>query len=242
MDRCRSAAHNRLLCTINSTIEPGFWMNSTSYHSSLLCQDLGDDILSELKSTVSLTFDPAQQQKIPGDVLFGLTTALSSSYTQNVQNRYTRLVAYAAEASIPAAQGISGRLLLANGVTNFEDSTITMNWLQNAVSSGSLLARQDLAIKYSAECQEARDQFRAAGAYNDNLQFTKRSIDSYSPSTRALDSKKFLKLCKRKTNVDASIDQEGNTFFHYAATFGKCDTKTTWPSEGAPVSMCRASR
>ena len=163
MDRCRSAAHNRLLCTINSTIEPGFWMNSTSYHSSLLCQDLGDDILSELKSTVSPTFAPAQQQKIPEDVLFGLTTALSSLYTQNVQNRYTRLVAYAAEASIPAAQGISGRLLLANGVTNFEDSTITMNWLQNAVSSGSLLARQDLAIKYSAECQEARDQFRSRG-------------------------------------------------------------------------------
>lgn len=86
-------------------------------------------------------------------------------------------VAYAAEASIPAAQGISGRLLLANGVTNFEGSTITMNWLQNAVGSGLLLARQDLANKYSAECQEARDHFRAAGAYNDNLQFTKRSIE-----------------------------------------------------------------
>ena len=117
-----------------------------------------------------------------------------------------------------------------------------MNWLQNAVSSGPLIARQDLANKYSAECQEARDQFRAAGAYNDNLQFTKRPIDSYSPSTRALDSKKYLKLCKRKTNVDVSIDQGGNTLLYYAAPFGKCDIKTTWSSEGAPVSMCRSSR
>ena len=117
-----------------------------------------------------------------------------------------------------------------------------MNRLQNAVSSGSLLARQDLANKYSAEFQEARGPFRAAGAYNDNLQFTKRSIDLCSPSTLALDSKKFLKLCKQKTNVDASIDQGENTFLHYAAPFGKCDIKTTWSSEGAPVSICRASR
>ncbi|KAL8730478.1 MAG: hypothetical protein Q9166_004042 [cf. Caloplaca sp. 2 TL-2023] len=163
-------------------------------------------ILSELDSTVSPTFNPTQEQQLSGDSLFGLATAAAFYRTAGFQKRYVKCVAYAAEASIPAAQGIAGRLLLANGVAEFHNGATTTNWLQNAVSSGSLLAGEDLVSGYPENYQEARKRFRAAGGYNSKLDFAKSSLASVSNTVWPIDTKEAIELCERYFTVNAPMD------------------------------------
>ncbi|KAL8678627.1 MAG: hypothetical protein Q9186_005017 [Xanthomendoza sp. 1 TL-2023] len=189
----------------------------------LVCLHNENIVHGDVKPANILVF----RQQIPG-VLFvakisDFATATAFYHTVGFQERYTKCVAYAAESSIPAAQGIAGRLLLANGVTEFHDSSTTINWLQNAVSSGSLPAGEDLASRCPEKYQEARRRFRAAGGYNSKLDLIKSSITILPNPIPALDTKKAIEPCEQGTTVDAPVDQEGNTLLHYAATLGKCD-------------------
>ncbi|KAI4264148.1 MAG: hypothetical protein L6R42_000729 [Xanthoria sp. 1 TBL-2021] len=219
----RSAVHTRLISN-DKPVKPPHHQAESSYYSSLdFWSKLDVNIVSELESSISPTFNLKQRQILSGDSLFGLATATASYHNPGFQERYVRYVAYAAEALVPAAQGIAGRLLLANGITEYQDDIITASWLRSAVSSGSLTAEEDLRCRHPKDCQQIKQLFRASGGYNCKLNSTLTSFTSICDDPRELNVDKAKRICDKMGIADSPLDRESNTLLHYAATYGMCD-------------------
>lgn len=219
----RSAAHGSLLANPKSARTVQLSQQKTSYNDSLhFWTHLDESIVSELEAHVSSTFNPIQQPHLSGDILFGLATAIFSNRTPGFQKKSARYVAYAAMSSIPAAQGIAGRLLFLNSSMEPMDDATTTNWLRSAVSSGSLIAEEDLATKNPEYCRQAKQRFRACGGYNARLDNTKLSAALSCTGARSNDDN-IMKICEQTKAIDDPVDFNGNTLLHYAAAFGLCD-------------------
>lgn len=123
--------------------------------------------------------------------------------------------------SIPAAQGIAGRLLHIDSSMESGYETITMEWLRSAAKSGSLTAVEDLEKRHPEYCQEAKQVFRASGGFNDALD-----------NIEALNTLKCMGLRKNREHTETQeqaktienpVDSSGNTLLHYAATYGELE-------------------
>lgn len=208
---------------IESSRSPSFGPG-TSYSGSLdFWNKLDVNVFSELEANVSPAFNPLQKQMLSGDVLFGIASATAFYHTPGFQEKYARCIAYAAEASVPAAQGIADRLLFMICFDGCRDDFTTRNWLWNAVSTGSLVAEEDLARRHPEYCREAKQVFRTSGGYNSKLTMTHYMATLICDDPRQLDVPKAREMCKQLDTADASVDPSGNTLLHYAATYGKCD-------------------
>lgn len=219
----RLEAHNQSISQRNPNSRPRHQISSSYYSSLDFWRKLDHNIVAELESNVSPTFNLKQKQTLPGNSLFGLAITTASYHKRGFQDKYVRYVACAAEAHVPAAQGIAGRLMLAHGFTEYQDDDITASWLRRAVSTGSLTAEEDLRSTHPQECQQIKQEFRAFGGYNSKIVSTNRLFHCICEHPWKVNIHRAEELCDKLGIADTVLDNEGNTLLHYAAIYGLCD-------------------
>ena len=180
-------------------------------------------LLTELEQLVTIDFDPIKQQVLSGELLFGMATAKALHRDVGFQKTYARYVIYAAHAASVAAQGIANRIVAAKYVSRQEIDRTILKWLQNAVSTGSMTAIEDLRIMYPEHIHEAKQTFRKKGGYN-SLTFTTQIGPAGSlGEVSGLTIESALQICQSLDSPDDSLDTQGNCLLHYAAMFGVSD-------------------
>lgn len=180
-------------------------------------------LLAELETYIGPDFDPAKQQTLSGEILFGMAVAVASYRSPGFQQKFVRYVSYAAQASDLSAQGIVCRILEAHGMAEKENESIKLDWLQQAASTGSLAAAEDLMRIDPPRFRAARIAFRRSGGYNypNNANYTiaeAKPDDAFSMTVRDV-SQTLIAV----GTPDLALDHRGNCLLHYAATYGNCD-------------------
>lgn len=140
------------------------------------------------------------------------------SSTPGINLGFRRAIEYMSEAAkgscIPA-QAIIKRLYEAQelSISAIADKQLLETWLFNSVSTGSLVATEDLAELNPALLLEARVVFRKAGGYN--AEASHQTAHRFS----SLDIDMARLMCEG--GVESLQDLNGNKALHFAAMFDK---------------------
>lgn len=194
---------------------------SKGFNSSNFWGLLERPLFEDLETYITSDFDSKQQQSLPGEALFGMAAHIASRRYPEFQKKYARYIQYAAHASLPAAEGIGGRVLEALDLVDQENHDTMLSWLREAVSTGSLTAAEDMA-RESPEClREAKQAFRKHGGYNDIALAIPGVPESSSGELFELTTESTSRICNSVDAPDLNLDSQGNCLLHYAATFGK---------------------
>lgn len=184
-------------------------------------QNLDIPLLAELEQFITTDFDPTRQRVLSGEILFGMAASNALYRNTGFQKKYTLYVIYAAHAGSLAAQGIAKRILTSHDLAGREDGNIRLGWLQNAISTGSLTAVEDIKLLYPEHLQEAKQTFRKQGGYS-NLSITAQINSLGSPGQLSgLTIESASRICNSRDNPNDVLDTQGNCLLHYAAMFGQ---------------------
>lgn len=186
-------------------------------------QNLDIPLLAELEQSVTVDLDPTEQRVLSGEVLFGMAASNALYRNAGFQKKYTRYVIYAAHAASLAAQGIANRILAAHHLLEQVDDNIRLRWLQNAISTGSLIAVEDMKVLHPEHLQEARQNFRRRGGYSNLTNTTQISPQDSLSELAGLTAESAFRICNSRDSPDDVLDAQGNSLLHYAAMYGLPD-------------------
>lgn len=183
---------------------------------------------------------PGPGPVFPGETLFGMAIRLTVSRTPGFEKKILVYMGAAAKRSFSPAQAIIKRLYEAHGLSlaTIADDQLMESWLFNAVSTGSLIAEEDLADLNPDLLQKAKASFRETGGHNGGFS----NLTTPQTLFSNLDVDTARNLCDEKGNVEFLVDLEGNRLLHMAAMFDKHDVIKYLVEERGATINCQNDR
>lgn len=179
-------------------------------------------VLGDLEKLIIPDFRPDIQQVLTGEVLFGMAASVVSARQPEFREKYAQYIRYAAHAGSVAAQGIVGRLLEARSATSAEDDQVRLSWLETAVSTGSLVAAEDLQKLDAGLLEISRKTFRDKGGYNSESHDSHGPWENQQANLFELTVQSASALCDSLEPPDGRCYRKSNTMLHFAAMHGNC--------------------
>ena len=195
-----------------------YYKDTPSYWSGL-----SPTVFSDLEKYIDAQFDLEKQTALPGEVLLGMASTIACRQEPGFHEKYVQYVRYAAHASSVSAQGIIGRLFEAIGLLDTESRQVRVGWLQEAVSTGSLIAGEDLNRIDPTLYDSSKRAFREMGGYNDEARGIRMISTSWPRGMSQMTLESTTVLCDTLGTPDMELDARGNTLLHFAAMYGKVD-------------------
>ena len=182
-------------------------------------------LLNELEAKIPSEIVPQTSKLFPGETWFGMAASVVHYADPGFKEKHLIYNLNAAYASLPAAQGIIGRLLQASGWSSNPDQETQVAWLVASVSTGSLIAADDLARMDEQAYQQADSVFRKLGGYNGGEQIVRDITPEEVCDILSEPNPESLKrACDKLGRTDFLLDTDGNGLLHHAAMFNKLES------------------